>query len=60
MKQVVKTQSYMTFCEEIVLTYEFTYGQTCMQWIDWSAKYSADKKTIKKAIKYRLKKELEC
>jgi hypothetical protein len=31
-----------------------------MQWIDWSAKYSADKKTIKKAIKYRLKKELEC
>jgi hypothetical protein len=32
----------------------------CMQWIDWSAKNSADKKTIKKAIKYRLKKESEC
>jgi hypothetical protein len=32
----------------------------CMQWIDWSAEYSADKKTIKKAIKYRLKKQSEC
>jgi hypothetical protein len=30
LNEMVKTQSYLTFLEEIVLTYEFTYGQTCM------------------------------
>lgn len=58
--EMFKTRTYLTFLEEIVLMYAFTYGRTRNRWIDWSAEYSADKKTVQKAIKHRLKKELEC
>ena len=42
------------------MTCEYTYGRTTKRWIDWAAKYNADKRTIQKAIEYRLRKELDC
>jgi hypothetical protein len=60
LSEMAKTASYLTWLEELVLLYEFTYGRTRCRWRDWEKDYRADKKTLKKAIEYRLRKELEC
>jgi hypothetical protein len=58
--EMMKTVTYLTFLEELMLEYEFTYGRTMHRWEDWCTAYGASTNTLKKAIEYRLRKELEC
>jgi hypothetical protein len=58
--EMARTATDLTFLEEIVLVYEFTYARTHSRWKDWAVLYKADRRTLQKAIGYRLRKELDC
>ena len=60
LNEMAKTATYLTFLEELILLYEFTYGRVHHGWEDWEHLYGACKNTLRKAIFYRMRKELEC
>ena len=60
LNEMAKTATYLTFLEELMLLHEFTYGRVHHRWEDWEHLYGANKKTSRKALQYRLRKELDC
>ena len=60
LKELAKTVTKMTFLEEIVLAYEFSYGRSKIRLEEYISEYGCSERVVKKAIIYRLQKELEC
>ena len=55
-----KSATKLDWLEELLLMYEFTYGHGKIRLTDYTEAYKINKRTLKKAIMYRLKRELEC
>jgi hypothetical protein len=59
-EKMLETATYMTFLEELVHSYDFTWGRTSARLEDFAKKYHCSIPTLKKAVLYRLRIELEC
>ena len=58
--EMAKTVTKMTFLEELVLAFEFTWGRSNIRMEELEKEYGCSNKVLKKAIIYRLRKELDC
>jgi hypothetical protein len=58
--EMAKTATKMTWLEELVLYFDFTWHRSKPRWQDYEQDYACTEKVLRKAIKHRARKELEC
>lgn len=57
---MAKTATKMTWLEELVLFYEFTWGRSNQRMQEYQREYDCSYNTLMKAISFRQRKELDC
>jgi len=60
LEKMAKTVTKLTFLEEIVLAFEFSYGRSKTRLKEYCSEYNCSVHVAKKAIIYQLEAELEC